>query len=154
MGAIADQYADFAFITSDNPRKEDPEEILRDVEKAVKESFMTESLARIDEACGELDDAVAMWSLYGARRLAWNQAELLWALGDHVSTPKEQIFSDRIDAGHLGVFIGRSALEDHWPRLMRQVAAYSQPDIERKASPARAARARAIKPASVTSAPA
>src|SRR5580704_10097931 len=28
MGAIADQYADFAFITSDNPRKEDPEEIL------------------------------------------------------------------------------------------------------------------------------
>jgi UDP-N-acetylmuramoyl-L-alanyl-D-glutamate--2,6-diaminopimelate ligase len=32
MGAIADQYADFAFITSDNPRKEDPEEILRDVE--------------------------------------------------------------------------------------------------------------------------
>jgi UDP-N-acetylmuramoyl-L-alanyl-D-glutamate--2,6-diaminopimelate ligase len=32
MGAIADQYADYAFITSDNPRKEDPEEILRDVE--------------------------------------------------------------------------------------------------------------------------
>ena len=32
MGAMADQYADFAFITSDNPRKEDPEEILRDIE--------------------------------------------------------------------------------------------------------------------------
>jgi poly(3-hydroxybutyrate) depolymerase len=78
----------------------------------------------------------------------------VWALGDRVSTPKEQIFSDRIDAGHLGVFIGRSALEDHWAPLMRQVAAYSQPDIERKASPARAARARAIKPANVTSAPA
>jgi poly(3-hydroxyalkanoate) synthetase len=78
----------------------------------------------------------------------------VWALGDRVSTPKEQIFSDRIDAGHLGVFLGRSALEDHWAPLMRQVAAYSQPDIERKASPARAARVRAIKPANVTSAPA
>src|SRR3984893_6857590 len=32
MGAIADQYADYSFITSDNPRKEDPEEILRDIE--------------------------------------------------------------------------------------------------------------------------
>jgi len=32
MGAVADQYADYAFITSDNPRKEDPEAIICDVE--------------------------------------------------------------------------------------------------------------------------
>jgi UDP-N-acetylmuramoyl-L-alanyl-D-glutamate--2,6-diaminopimelate ligase len=32
MGAVADQYADHAIITSDNPRKEDPEAILRDIE--------------------------------------------------------------------------------------------------------------------------
>jgi len=36
MGAVADQYADYAFITSDNPRKEDPEAIVRDVEAGFK----------------------------------------------------------------------------------------------------------------------
>ncbi len=36
MGAVADQYADYVFITSDNPRKEDPEAIVRDVEAGFK----------------------------------------------------------------------------------------------------------------------
>jgi UDP-N-acetylmuramoyl-L-alanyl-D-glutamate--2,6-diaminopimelate ligase len=36
MGTVADQYADYAFITSDNPRKEDPEAIIRDVEAGFK----------------------------------------------------------------------------------------------------------------------
>jgi UDP-N-acetylmuramoyl-L-alanyl-D-glutamate--2,6-diaminopimelate ligase len=31
MGAVADQYTDHAIITSDNPRKEDPEAIIRDI---------------------------------------------------------------------------------------------------------------------------
>ena len=31
MGAIADQFADYTIVTSDNPRKEDPEAIIRDV---------------------------------------------------------------------------------------------------------------------------
>jgi UDP-N-acetylmuramoyl-L-alanyl-D-glutamate--2,6-diaminopimelate ligase len=33
MGQVADQNADFAIITSDNPRKEDPEKIIADIEK-------------------------------------------------------------------------------------------------------------------------
>jgi UDP-N-acetylmuramoyl-L-alanyl-D-glutamate--2,6-diaminopimelate ligase len=36
MGAVADQYADYSIITSDNPRKEDPEAIIRDVESGFK----------------------------------------------------------------------------------------------------------------------
>jgi UDP-N-acetylmuramoyl-L-alanyl-D-glutamate--2,6-diaminopimelate ligase len=36
MGSVADQYADFAIITSDNPRKEDPESIIRDIEVGFK----------------------------------------------------------------------------------------------------------------------
>ena len=36
MGAVADQYADYAIITSDNPRKEDPEAIVRDIEAGFK----------------------------------------------------------------------------------------------------------------------
>jgi UDP-N-acetylmuramoyl-L-alanyl-D-glutamate--2,6-diaminopimelate ligase len=31
MGAVADQFADYSIVTSDNPRKEDPEAIIREV---------------------------------------------------------------------------------------------------------------------------
>lgn len=36
MGETAGQYADFSIITSDNPRTEDPESIVRDLEKGIK----------------------------------------------------------------------------------------------------------------------
>jgi UDP-N-acetylmuramoyl-L-alanyl-D-glutamate--2,6-diaminopimelate ligase len=36
MGAVADQFADYAILTSDNPRKEDPEAIVRDIEAGFK----------------------------------------------------------------------------------------------------------------------
>src|ERR1700736_4050703 len=36
MGAIVDQHADYAVITSDNPRKEDPDKIIADVEKGFR----------------------------------------------------------------------------------------------------------------------
>lgn len=37
MGQIAGEYADFCIITSDNPRFEDPNDIINDVEKGLKE---------------------------------------------------------------------------------------------------------------------
>jgi UDP-N-acetylmuramoyl-L-alanyl-D-glutamate--2,6-diaminopimelate ligase len=36
MGAVVDQNADFSIITSDNPRKEDPAQIIRDIEGGFK----------------------------------------------------------------------------------------------------------------------
>lgn len=36
MGETAGKYADFTIITSDNPRSEDPESIVRDLEKGIK----------------------------------------------------------------------------------------------------------------------
>jgi UDP-N-acetylmuramoyl-L-alanyl-D-glutamate--2,6-diaminopimelate ligase len=36
MGQVVDQNADYALITSDNPRKEDPEKIIADVEKGFR----------------------------------------------------------------------------------------------------------------------
>ena len=33
MGGIAGSYSDFVFITSDNPRSEDPQAIMKDIEK-------------------------------------------------------------------------------------------------------------------------
>ncbi len=41
MGRIAAQYADRILVTSDNPRSEDPEAILRDVEAGLKESGLS-----------------------------------------------------------------------------------------------------------------
>ena len=36
MGAISGQYADYTVITSDNPRTEDPDAIIRDIEEGIK----------------------------------------------------------------------------------------------------------------------
>ncbi len=36
MGAVADRYADYAILTSDNPRKEDPEAIVQEIEAGFK----------------------------------------------------------------------------------------------------------------------
>jgi UDP-N-acetylmuramoyl-L-alanyl-D-glutamate--2,6-diaminopimelate ligase len=38
MGKTAGEYADFTIITSDNPRSEDPESIVRDIEKGIIET--------------------------------------------------------------------------------------------------------------------
>jgi UDP-N-acetylmuramoyl-L-alanyl-D-glutamate--2,6-diaminopimelate ligase len=36
MGSVVDQHADYAIITSDNPRKEDPENIISEIEKGFR----------------------------------------------------------------------------------------------------------------------
>jgi UDP-N-acetylmuramoyl-L-alanyl-D-glutamate--2,6-diaminopimelate ligase len=53
MGQVVDQNADYAVITSDNPRKEDPEEIIADVEKGFRGSHfekITDRTAAISRA--------------------------------------------------------------------------------------------------------
>jgi hypothetical protein len=54
--------------------------ILRDVEHEAKRAFMKGVLAWVDETAGEADDTLAMWSIYAARRVAWEQAQILWRL--------------------------------------------------------------------------
>jgi UDP-N-acetylmuramoyl-L-alanyl-D-glutamate--2,6-diaminopimelate ligase len=36
MGAVVDEHADYAVVTSDNPRKEDPAAIIDDIKKGMK----------------------------------------------------------------------------------------------------------------------
>jgi len=38
MGRISGQLADFTIITSDNPRTEDPDAIIRDIEEGIKQT--------------------------------------------------------------------------------------------------------------------
>jgi poly(3-hydroxyalkanoate) synthetase len=52
-------------------------------------------------------------------------AEQVWALADLVSTPAERVSRELVDAGHLGLFMGRSALAEHWRPVAERVRAYS-----------------------------
>ena len=38
MGEIAGKLADYTIITSDNPRTEEPEEIVKEIEKGIKKT--------------------------------------------------------------------------------------------------------------------
>jgi hypothetical protein len=57
-------------------------EILRATEEQIKSWFASGLIATIDVACGKLDDALAMFSIYAARSLAWEHAQMLWRLQD------------------------------------------------------------------------
>ena len=45
----------------------------------------------------------------------------VYALGDHVSTPAQDVVRRTTGGGHLGLFMGTEALRDHWPPLMAAV---------------------------------
>jgi poly(3-hydroxybutyrate) depolymerase len=48
--------------------------------------------------------------------------EQAFALAEHVATPREAIRCELVDAGHLGLFMGRSALREHWAPLLAELA--------------------------------
>jgi len=49
----------------------------------------------------------------------------VWALGDAAGTPPEQVSRWLTSGGHLGLFMGREALTEHWPALLEAVRARS-----------------------------
>jgi poly(3-hydroxyalkanoate) synthetase len=52
-------------------------------------------------------------------------ADQVWALAQHVATPPESVHRELVRGGHLGLFMGRESLRDHWAPLMRRVRALS-----------------------------
>ncbi len=48
--------------------------------------------------------------------------EQAFALAKHISTPPEAVRCELIDSGHLGLFMSRSALRDHWAPLLAGLA--------------------------------
>ena len=52
--------------------------------------------------------------------------EQVWALADRVGTPAEAVYRELVDAGHLGLFMGRGPLRDHWAPIMARVRALSE----------------------------
>ncbi|MBV9130134.1 MAG: UDP-N-acetylmuramoyl-L-alanyl-D-glutamate--2,6-diaminopimelate ligase [Verrucomicrobia bacterium] len=80
MGSVADQFADYAFITSDNPRKEDPESIIRDVEAGFKNKNYEKIVDR-KEAIGR---AIAMAQPRDIVLIAGKGHEKFQEFGDHI----------------------------------------------------------------------
>ncbi|MGE5636225.1 MAG: alpha/beta fold hydrolase [Nocardioidaceae bacterium] len=70
-------------------------------------------------------------------------ADQVYALAEHVSTPKRRVRTRMTSGGHLGLFMGGEALREHWPPLMAEVYAHSRPGGRR---PQAARRARAATP--------
>jgi len=68
-------------------------------------------------------------------------APQVWALADHAATPADQVQRRTTGGGHLGLFMGREALRDHWPELMAGVyaASVADPEPQRALSAAKAA---------------
>ena len=75
----------------------------------------------------------------------------VFAAREAVSTPPHQVAMRTTSGGHLGLFMGREALREHWPPILAEVLAHSR----RRASRARAAsRARERTPANRRTIPA
>jgi len=62
----------------------------------------------------------------------------VFALADAVSTPREDIVERVTTGGHLGLFMGREALRDHWPSILADVHERSRIDAEPAAARSRA----------------
>jgi poly(3-hydroxyalkanoate) synthetase len=49
----------------------------------------------------------------------------VFALAGAVSTPPKHITQRTTSGGHLGLFMGREALREHWPPIVADVFAWS-----------------------------
>jgi poly(3-hydroxybutyrate) depolymerase len=50
----------------------------------------------------------------------------VFALADYASTPESDVLRDTSSGGHLGLFMGRESLSDHWPPLLASVLEHSR----------------------------
>ncbi len=81
-------------------------DLLETVEAQIKVEFATGIVMLVDEACGDVDDAIAMWKVRAARATAWTNAQVLWALR-RTPTLRQSFFS-RLDS--FTGFAGRGLL--------------------------------------------
>jgi poly(3-hydroxyalkanoate) synthetase len=64
--------------------------------------------------------ACPVWMIAGAEDHITPPAQV-FALAEHVSTPPDRIRRRTTRGGHLGLFMGTEALNDHWPVVMKSV---------------------------------
>ncbi len=96
MGRVADQNADFSIITSDNPRKENPDAIIAEVEKG----FQSDRYEKIPDRAEAIARAIAVAQPHDIVLIAGKGHEAYQEFADH-TVP----FDD--------VQVARRAVEDH-----------------------------------------
>lgn len=52
-------------------------------------------------------------------------ADQVWALADHASTPADRVGRQSSASGHLGLFMSRDSLENHWRSIFAEMGALS-----------------------------
>jgi UDP-N-acetylmuramoyl-L-alanyl-D-glutamate--2,6-diaminopimelate ligase len=83
MGAIAGRYADFAIVTSDNPRTEDPERILLDIEVGlIKDGVPKSRYVLLSDRRAAIQKAVEMASPDDVVLIAGKGHETYQIIGD------------------------------------------------------------------------
>jgi hypothetical protein len=90
-------YADFTHVN----------DILEQAEKQAVQYIATGIVGLIDQALGDIDDIVAMWSVRRARETAWVNGEVLWHLHGLPSLAADYL--SRLD--RLTGFAGRGLLQ-------------------------------------------
>jgi poly(3-hydroxyalkanoate) synthetase len=73
----------------------------------------------------ELEKIDVPLNLLGGERDHITPPEQVFALADACATPAEQVRTFLSTGGHLGLFMGREALRDHWPALLAGVRRHS-----------------------------
>ena len=66
----------------------------------------------------------------------------VFAAADAMRTPKRDVSMRTTSGGHLGLFMGREALRDHWPPILAEVLEHSHARSVRKKAAERSARKR------------
>lgn len=80
-------------------------EVLAETEPMAKQKLFERWLRELDEAAGEVDDLVALWSIDKARDLAWVNAQAQWALRDAPELRDRVLAGTDKMAGFLGSLI-------------------------------------------------
>jgi poly(3-hydroxyalkanoate) synthetase len=65
----------------------------------------------------------------------------VFAAADFVATKESDVCRRQASGGHLGLFMGRESLRDHWPPVMAEVLAHSRPAADKPTAAKRARRA-------------
>jgi hypothetical protein len=94
--ADSPQYRDYMRVTA----------LVRRTTDGVREWLLTGAVAGLDRAFGDVDDAVAMFSIQRARQAAWTSATVLWELRDN--EPLTIAYAGMID--RMAGFAGRGML--------------------------------------------
>jgi poly(3-hydroxyalkanoate) synthetase len=62
----------------------------------------------------------------------------VFAAADAMTTPERDVTRRTTSGGHLGLFMGREALRDHWPPILADVLASSKPKARKRTAEQRA----------------